>query len=270
MQKQIKAQAADTTTTDTNEAEYLAAVKEGKAICATMSGKQWALGDLATQVAKVYGENRLERFAEDINFPGAACTLGRYRSVCLAFPKTGGRPRFFASAQILQRHDDGIQIVTANPNISVREARELMRKWRAEHPDEDQAEQDDLIEEEGDTGPTPGATTSTPAKGAKAKGAKKKGDEEQAKLKETRRVFNIIVGLANDGIDAAADVMKEERSDLLKVIEPRLVEEVRKGGEALIALADWLDELEAPDALIRQGHVKTSPKPAPEPPQVTA
>src|SRR5262249_12705283 len=187
-------------------------------------------------------------------------------SVCLRFPKTGGRPRFFASAQILQRHDDRIQIVTANPNLSVREARERMRKWRAEHPDEDQAEEDDLIEEEEDGEPTPGAT-STPAK---ARGAKKKRDEEQAKLKETRRVFNIIVGLANDGIDAAADVMQEERSDLLKVIEPRLVEEVRKGGEALIALADWLDELEAADALIREGHVKTSPKPAPEPPQVTA
>jgi hypothetical protein len=32
---------------NTNEAAYLAAVEKGKAICATMSGKQWALGDLA-------------------------------------------------------------------------------------------------------------------------------------------------------------------------------------------------------------------------------
>ena len=137
---------------DTNETEYLAAVEEGKAIVADVSGKQWALGDLALKVEKKYGENRLEQFVVDINFPGAACTLGRYRSVCLAFPKTGGRPRFFASTQILQRHDDRIQIVTANPNISVREARELMRKWRAEHPDEDQAaegqpEQDQVEED---------------------------------------------------------------------------------------------------------------------------
>jgi len=74
---------------DTNEMEYLAAVEEGKAIIADVSGKQWALGDLALKVEKKYGENRLERFAEDINFPGAACTLGRYRPVCVAFPKTG-------------------------------------------------------------------------------------------------------------------------------------------------------------------------------------
>src|SRR6516164_8475124 len=112
-----------------DETEYLASVERCKAAIADISGKQWVLGDEAAQITKVYGENRLERFAEDINFPGAACTLGRYRSVCHAFPKTGGRPRFFASAQILQKaaHDDTIQkIVTANPNISVREARELM------------------------------------------------------------------------------------------------------------------------------------------------
>src|SRR5262249_56131952 len=134
--RETKAPATDTSApTDIDEAEYRDAVERGKAACASVSEKQWELGDLAATVTKVYGENRLERFAEDINFPGAPCTLGRYRSVCLAFPKTGGRPRFFASAQILQKaaHDDTIQkIVTANPNISASEARELMRKRRAE------------------------------------------------------------------------------------------------------------------------------------------
>jgi hypothetical protein len=48
------------TLTDTNEAEYLAAVKAGKAIVARLSGKQWDLGDLAATVTKVYGENKLE------------------------------------------------------------------------------------------------------------------------------------------------------------------------------------------------------------------
>jgi hypothetical protein len=47
------------TLTDTNEAEYQAAVKEGKAIVASVSNKQWALGDLALKVEKKYGENRL-------------------------------------------------------------------------------------------------------------------------------------------------------------------------------------------------------------------
>ena len=47
------------------EAEYLKAVEEGRAITAAINGKQWALGDLAAKVEKVYGENRLVKFAED-------------------------------------------------------------------------------------------------------------------------------------------------------------------------------------------------------------
>jgi hypothetical protein len=139
-----------------------------------------------------------------------------------------------------------------------------MRQWRAEQGTTTQSDQVETQSDfdDDDTEPTLQASTSS---AAKAKEAKKTTTEEEAKLKETRRVFNIVVSLANDGIDAAADVMKEERSDLLKVIEPRLVEEGRKGGEALIAHADRLDELEAADALIREGHVKTSPKPAPGP-----
>ena len=77
--------------TDTNEAEYLAAVQEGKAIVADVSGKQWALGDLALKVEKKYGEKRLEQFAEDINFPGAACTLSR----CCVSQNRGPPPVFW-------------------------------------------------------------------------------------------------------------------------------------------------------------------------------
>src|SRR5262249_11536586 len=53
----------------TNEPGYKALVVEGKALVATISSKQWVLGDLADKVvAKNYGENALEQFAEDINF----------------------------------------------------------------------------------------------------------------------------------------------------------------------------------------------------------
>jgi hypothetical protein len=87
--------------TGIDEAEYLAAVDRCKAAIADISGKQWVLGDEAATVEKRYGENRLEQFAQDINFPGAVCTLKRCRDVCRAFPKGRVRPRFFASAQIL-------------------------------------------------------------------------------------------------------------------------------------------------------------------------
>jgi len=294
VQKQIKAQATDTSAlTDTNEAEYLAAVKEGQAICATMSGKQWALGDLATQVAKVYGENRLERFAEDINFPGAACTLGRYRPVCLAFPKTGPRPTFFASAKVLQKHPDRICIVTETPDISAHEARKLMSKLRAEQPqsdqadddqaneddvDDDQADEDDVEEE--DTAPTPGATTATPAtgKGAKAKGAKKTTTDEQADFNESKRLLSNQVELANEMIGVAETRKKcpaEQRPNLGKAaaMVPASLATMQKAGEEWLEYVAWLKELaaEAKETATREGRIRTSPQPAPSAPaQVSA
>jgi len=221
---------------DTNEMEYLAAVEEGKAIIADVSGKQWALGDLALKVEKKYGENRLERFAEDINFPGAACTLGRYRPVCVAFPKTGPRPTFFASAKVLQKHPDRIRIVTENPDISAHEAREKMRKWRDEQKgtasptaEADEADDDDLEEEADDleaTDTEPSATveptttpTSTPAK---AKGTKKSISDEQAEFNETKRWLAQELVRANDMIGAAQVRHKtytpKERQNLVKAL----------------------------------------------------
>jgi hypothetical protein len=177
MEKKVQANGATPTDTTPSEAIYQDAVRKGRDAIAVISDKQWILGDLALQVSKVYGENRLERFAEDINFPGAACTLGRYRSVCSAFPKTGGRPRFFASAQVLQTHPDCLEIVKRNPAISKAAAREEMRKWRAEQngtassDDVDADADDDLDETDNDTEPTETTetdtkppATSTPAK----------------------------------------------------------------------------------------------------------
>jgi hypothetical protein len=95
----------------TPEAEYEAAVEEGKAILAAIGSKQWTLGDLADTIETVYGANRLAQFAEDINFDGAVSTLERCRDVCRAFPKGRGRPRFFGVAQILATHPDRFRIV---------------------------------------------------------------------------------------------------------------------------------------------------------------
>jgi hypothetical protein len=259
-QKQTKAQAADTTTTDTDEAEYQAAVKEGKAIVADVSGKQWALGDLALKVEKKYGENRLEQFVVDINFPGAACTLGRYRSVCLAFPKTGGRPRFFASAQILQSYDDRIQIVTANPNISVPEAREIMRKWRAEHPDEDhpdvgQAEEDDqIVEEEADTAPTPEAATSTD---------KEQENEWSADNRAWERDLDVTLNNLKRVFAFRKRCTAEQWQQLVLDVEPSLGARVRHVSEEGLEVADALDDplRQEADALTETGRVKTTPAP---------
>ena len=220
---QHPAKLATDTKANTDEAEYQAAVERCKAMTANMSDKQWSLGDEAAMVTKVYGDNRLKQFALDINFPGASCTLGRYRSVCQAFPKTGGRPRFFASAHALQAHPDRIQIVTATPNISVNAAREHMRLWRAKHGTTTQADEEDQaddFEEEEDTEPTPGATPSAPAKTGKAKGTKRPVDEEHADLNESKRLLNKELELANNMIaiaEARKNTPPDQRRNLGKV-----------------------------------------------------
>ena len=233
---------------DTNETEYLAAVEEGKAIIADVSGKQWALGDLALKVEKKYGENRLEQFAVDINYDGETSTLSRYRSVCLAFPKTGGRPRFFASAQILQGRDDRFQIVTANPDISVREARELMRK------------------------PTSAENkVNSGGKGAKANGTKTGPNGEQ-KLEWSSDIsgwFNKQVAdvrtVINE-LNKTRENCKREQHDLLATLEPTLLlEEFQKGEKTAAEFVEWVaTSLEkAADKLTKKGRVRIIPAPKP-------
>jgi len=283
MRDQKRKQVAATTSAPayTNEPEYKAIVARCKAICASISGKQWELGDEADTATQKWGETSLEQLAADINFDGAPCTLGRCRDVCRAWPKNRARARFFSSAKILATHPGRFEIVERNPDISKREAREEMRKLRAEHPDADQPDEDQVeeanpIEEEEDTAPTPGATTSTPAKGATTKGAKKTADEEQAKLQEDKRWLNkVIVPLANEMI-GAAEVRKRctsaDRRDLLAAIEPALLETVEKAGEAWVELVDWLNEglEEAAETEIQEGRVRTAPKPASAPVQPRA
>jgi NADH dehydrogenase/NADH:ubiquinone oxidoreductase subunit G len=245
-----------------------------------VSGKQWLLGDLADKVETVYDESRLERFALDINFAGAVCTLRRCRDVCRAFPKLRVRPRYFASAQVLAAHPDRFAIVENNRDISKSEAREIMRQWRAEHADTatpaDQAEEADLLEdEEAETEPTPVAT-STPAKAAKAKGPKKTASEEQenewsADNREWERQVVVIVNNAKRVAAFRKRCTPEQWHRLVLDVEPSLGATVRSGSEELRELADALDEpLEKEaDTLIQESRIKTTPATRPSRPVQT-
>jgi hypothetical protein len=248
--------------TEPSEVFYADAVRKGIDAIAGMASKQWILGDLALEVEKVYGEQRLERYAEDINFPGAPCTLARYRSVCAAFPKTGGRPLFFGSAQKLQKHPDRLEIVERNPAISKAEAIKLMSEWRAEHPGTDDEQDDEKEDPNNEQKEDPNNEGKGKGKGK----GKPKPNDEKARLKEVKRVFGKVVSIANDAVDAAINVRHEDPDDLLKVVEERLVDEVRKAGEELIGLADELYQLfdEATEKLKQEGHLLIAPKPAPE------
>jgi hypothetical protein len=213
---------ADTATNTIAPADigYDDIVRKGKAIVASLSEKQWDLGDLAAQVEKAYGENRLEQFAVDINFPGAPCTLSRYRSVCVAFPKTGGRPLFFGSAQKLQTHPDRHQIVRDNPQITKREAIELMREWRAKQtgtPAADEAgDEEEVVDDLEATDTEPSATP------VKPKEPKKPISAEQAEFNENKRWIAQDLARANDTISAAQVRHKpytpKERQNIVKAL----------------------------------------------------
>ena len=81
------------------------------------------------QSRKNYGENMIGQFANDINFPGSAKTLKRYRDVCRAFPENAGRPAFLTAAQALASHPDRHEIFKQKPNLTQREARQLMHTY---------------------------------------------------------------------------------------------------------------------------------------------
>jgi hypothetical protein len=243
--------------TNTDEAEYLAAVKEGKAIVASISGKQWALGDLAARVEKAYGENRLEQFAEDINV--IFSTLSRYRSVCLAFPKTGGRPRFFASAQILQTHPDRFAIVERNAAISTADAHTLMRVLAM------QEEEDEADNDQKDTGTDPSAlpaatngngdvnNVNSGENSAKenvnaAKTKKKKNSAKANANEEQQPDFRNVKGWHNDLV-AAVNGYTDELNKVMARCTPeqwRLISELETDllSEATQKLKEIADEFE--------------------------
>jgi hypothetical protein len=256
---------------------YDDAVRKGKAIVASLSGKQWDLGDLTAQVEKAYGQNRLEQFAVDINFPGAACTLSRYRSVCVAFPKTGGRPLFFGSAQKLQTHPDRHQIVGDNPEITKREAIELMREWRAkqngtaseaDEADDEEEAVDDLEATDTEPSATAEPPATPPSTPAKAKGTKKPISAAQAEFNETKRWVAQDLARANDTISAAQVRHKpytpKERQNIVKALAavPASLATMEQANKEDAKKIVWLKELvaEAKEAAEAEGRIKASPK----------
>ena len=120
---------SETSNEISNEPKYEYLVEEGKRAVVGISNKLWELGDLAHKVEKFYGENILGQFANDINFPGSAKTLKRYRDVCRAFPENAGRPAFLTAAQALASHPDRHEIFKQKPNLTQREARQLMHTY---------------------------------------------------------------------------------------------------------------------------------------------
>jgi hypothetical protein len=187
--------------------DFDAAVSEGKEILARAEGDQMRLAELADGIEPRYGDQTLERFAREIGV--AACTLKRRRSVYRAWKDIGApAPQCYAVAQELATHPDRANIIRTNPDITKRQARQIMReRQRAE-------------------------VVAAP---------------RDWRRNEWRRWFQAVVQLATkairDGAVADQPVAPEVRQILREVIEPHLLQTLRDGGEALIRLADFLEAL---------------------------
>ena len=207
------AQAA--TSTPTDKIPFAAAVSEGKEIVAKLEDAergQLRLGELADNVEPKYGDRTMAKFAAEIGV-GSKCTLDRYRTVYRAWAgklAPGPNSVSYAVLRELATHPDRKQIIRENPNLTKREAHDLMRKqvYAAEE--------------------------------------KRKQDQEDDWLKHSRKWFKDLVALANEAA-RAADVPNQctpdQLENLLKAVDPRMLMFMHAGGRALFNLANHLAEL---------------------------
>jgi hypothetical protein len=253
-----EAAADDTATTDLkDDRKYLAAVERCKAITASISGKQWRLGDESDYVGKVYGENKLKQFTVDIHFDGEWTTLQRYRDVCRAFPKSRGRPRYFAAAQVLAPYPEPerFEIVERNPDISVHEAREVMRQWRESQGEEEDGDAEDDRDEDVANEEAGNAVGSKQKKARASKTNKETEAQRNAKrtLRQLREIANNAARLA---AFAGEEIAPERLDEYAAHSSDRtLIEDLRKGGTALLRAAEFLAGLSTEAATVGDGTV---------------
>jgi hypothetical protein len=187
--------------------DYEMAIVEGKKIVAQIESAKdrfMRLGELADAVGTHYGEGSLKSFAKEIGI--AACTLARARSVFRAWPKEAPAPKSYAVAQELQAHPNRLEIIRRNPDLTKREARQLRRR----RDRETRSASDHLRE-------------------------------------ETKRWFRNAVRRADEAIRDAgvanSEVEPELRQAMLEAVEPTLLPTLRDAAEALMRLADYLEQL---------------------------
>jgi hypothetical protein len=200
---------SEATTDATDDITFDVAVTDGKEIVEREGRDQMRLGELADRLETKYGEGTLKKFADAIGV--AQCTVKRRRSVWRAW-KGAPAPHSisYAVAQELEAHPDRVAIVAENPKLT----RAAARRLKQEH------------------------------KGT----AKPKTELMDEWQEDTDGWFRDVVRLANKAVDLAkgADeqtMSPELRRRLRQAIEPKLVEEVSAGGEALKKLAEFLQRL---------------------------
>jgi hypothetical protein len=201
---------------ETDTIPYDDAVREGKGIIAQIADAergQLRLGELADKLEPKYGDRTLAKFAAEIDV--AKCTLDRYRTVYRAYASEGKlapgpKSASYAVLRELATHPDREHILRADPNLTKREARKLIRDHK------------------------------------NVAGKKQKQDQESDWLKHSRKWFKDLVTLANE-VHRATDVVNgctpEQLENLLEAVDAGSLMYLRGGGRSLFNLANHLAEL---------------------------
>jgi hypothetical protein len=112
-----------------SEEAYDKAVAEGKDIAARMDRDWRQLGELAHQVGREWGEEKLKDFAKDTGIPYG--TVKRERSVFRAYKDIGApEPRSYSVAKELATHPDRAKILQQHPQLTKAEAHKLICAYR--------------------------------------------------------------------------------------------------------------------------------------------
>jgi hypothetical protein len=198
----------------TDTIPYDKAVREGQGIVLEIEAAergQLRLGELAHKLEKKYGDRTLAKFAAEIGI--AKCTLDRYQTVYRAWEEKlapGPISTSYAVLRELQTHPDRAQIIRKNPNLTKREALDMIRELKGNAKEKQQAEQEDEW------------------------------------LKHDRKWFKDLVAVANEASRVAGvldEYTPEQLDKLRQAVDPKLLMYVRGGGRMLFRVANRLAEL---------------------------
>lgn len=120
------------------EDKYSSYVKHGLDLLKQQNDTiHWQLGELASEVSKEYGKDKIGEFAKDLKV--GKKLLEQYRYTMKQWPQKDGRPSFWI-AYYLNAHPQRAQIFAKNPDITVKEARERMKAFNQKQQDKAEKE----------------------------------------------------------------------------------------------------------------------------------
>jgi hypothetical protein len=210
----------------TDAISFVDAVREGKEIFAKIEAAkrgleaaergQLRLGELAHKVVHPkYRDRTLAKFAKELGI--AKCTLERYRNVYRQWAgklAPGPISVSYAVLRELQKHPKREQIIQAHPNLTKREAHEMMR-----------------------------ALTQGKAKGANEKGT---GNGKSSNRRWATQLVDLIDNVIDEARIVEQPMTPEQKSELFMAVEPAvLVPKAREASDLLAKLADYFEEHES-------------------------